>query len=312
MTKRETIHYLSADKKTSINGFIWYPEKEPRGVVQLIHGMAEFIERYDDFARYLTERGFLVTGHDHLGHGASITDKEQWGHFGDQATSDSLLEDIRTLQQQMIQRYPELPYFLLGHSMGSFLLRKYLTVATEPFAGAIIMGTGLQPTPLVNSGIALTKSLKLRYGPTHRSKLVDDLAFGGYNKKFEPAVTKKDWLTRDDEQVQRYLEDPRSQFIFTVHSYHELFKLISAVGKHKNIAKIPRELPLLLISGAADPVGHFGKDVRSYARRLVETGHRHLKIYLYEGYRHEILNERNNHTVYRDIALWLEEQTENS
>ena len=206
--ERRDFEFLSKDMRTRIHAVEWIPDQEVKAVLQICHGMIEHIARYDDFARFLTSKGVLVTGHDHLGHGNSVSCDAEYGYFPEKNGNQCVIGDIHTLRTLTKKKYPDVPYFMLGHSMGSFLLRQYMTLHGEGLAGAIVMGTGHQPMAILTAGQAVCKSIGRMKGWKHRSKLVDDMAFGSYNKKFEPAKTSKDWLTSDEELLDMICAEP--------------------------------------------------------------------------------------------------------
>ncbi len=220
--KRE-FTYPSHDGRTQIHAAEWLPEGEPRAVLQLCHGMCEFIGRYEAFARFMAQQGFCVVGHDHLGHGASVTDQSLWGYFDGKDGNGCLLADLHALREATQGEYPGLPYFLLGHSMGSFLIRQYIARHGTGLSGALILGTGFQPPAALAGGIALCRMTAAAKGQTYRSSLINGIAIGSYNKRFEPARTKTDWLTKDAGVVDAYNADPRCTFMFTVNGYSSMF-----------------------------------------------------------------------------------------
>lgn len=241
--RKSTVEFLSGDRGTKIHGVKWEPDnREIKGILQIIHGMAEYVERYENFAEYMTERGFLVVGHDHLGHGDSVVSKEYWGYFAPKNGSDILVEDIHTLRMMTQEEYPGIPYFILGHSMGSFLLRKYLSRYGENLRGAIIMGTGNQPDKIVKLGKRVCKFLVFFRGWNHRSKLVNHMAFSGNNKRFE-AEGPNAWLTKDRNVVSSYNSEARCTFIFTLNGFYNLFDTIHDINQPEHINMIPKELP---------------------------------------------------------------------
>ena len=304
MLKKKEFSYPSADKKTKIHAVMWKPESEIRAVLQICHGMVEYIDRYDRFASFLAEQGFLVVGNDHLGHGASVTSDEEHGYFGHPDGNRYVIADIHHLRTAAQKKYPDVPYFMLGHSMGSFLLRQYLTLHGEGLTAAIIMGTGSQPRLILTAGKLICRAIALFRGWHFRSDLVDGMAFGGYNKKFEPARTDNDWLTKDSAIVDAYCADPWCTFQFTVNGYYQMFTGIEAA--QKNVGSIPKDLPLLIVSGAEDPVGNFGKGVKEVYENCREAGIKDVSIKLYPDDRHEILNETDYRTVYADLLKWME------
>ncbi|MBR5445177.1 MAG: lysophospholipase [Clostridia bacterium] len=304
MPHREPFTYPSRDGVTEIHGWLWMPEESPRAVLQIAHGMAECIDRYEPFALYLNQLGIAVTGNDHLGHGDSVTDRENWGYFADRDSLEVLLADMFALTERTKARFPGVPYVLLGHSMGSFLARNYLCRYGDCLQGAILMGTGYQPEKLVKAGLVVCSLLAKGKGWHHRSALVDGMAFGGYNKAFRPARTKMDWLSRDTEMVDRYMADPRCGFRFTLNGFHTLFTAIKQLHDPDRLAKMPKDLPVLFVSGEEDPVGDFGKGVRLSADTFLAAGMQDVDLWLYPG-RHEILNETGRDLVFAELARWL-------
>ena len=306
MAERRDFTFDSSDGRTRIHAVEWKPvQGEIKGVLQIFHGMLEFIERYEDFAEFLTEKGFVVTGNDHLGHGASVVTKEDYGYFEENNGNQALLEDVHHLKKLTEETYPDVPYYILGHSMGSFLLRQYLCIHGEELDGAIIMGTGDQPEPLLKLGKGLCRLIGKVHGWHYRSRLIDKMAFGGYNKHFKPARTRADWLTKDGTIVDRYLLDERCTFLFTVNGYYNLFTSIEEASRESNLEKMPKDLPVLFTSGKEDPVGSFGKGVEKVRKRFEAVGMTDVTWMIYENDRHEILNETDRDTVYTDLYAWL-------
>ena len=307
MARTEHFYFASHAPGRQIHGVRWLPEGQPRAVLQITHGMVEYIGRYQDFAQWLNERGFLVTGHDHLGHGNSIRTKADYGYFADEDANGTVLADVHRLTQLTKESYPGLPYFLLGHSMGSFYARQYLCQYGEELDGAIIMGTGCQPRMLVRAGKLLTTLVAAVKGWHHRSKLVTNVAFGGYNKRFEPVRTPKDWLTRDEAIVDAYIADERSSFIFTLNAYHAMFSGIDRLYDKNLLDRMPKDLPVFFVAGEEDPVGDFGKGVRQAVQMCRDAGVQRVDLKLYPKDRHEILNELDRQQVYEDLLCWMEE-----
>jgi alpha-beta hydrolase superfamily lysophospholipase len=309
--KTENFTFLSADGKTNIHAVKWFPDNgEFHAILQITHGMIEFIERYQPFANFLTGRGYLVVGHDHLGHGQSVLSQEDWGYIGLPHPSDLLVEDMHKLRTLIQSDYPEAPYFMLGHSMGSYMLRKYLTVHNEKLSGAIIMGTGTVSDLVTGFGKLTAMVLKTFRGWHYRSKFIVKGSYGSPYHCFD--LTGKDtansWLTRDEEIVKNYRADPRSSFIFTVNGYMALFEAVSYDGKLKNAEKIRKDLPMILVSGGHDPVGDFGKGVRKAYLIYKKAGIKDVRCKLYREDRHEILNELDRDQVYTDLLSWMEER----
>lgn len=307
MIKKQNYYLKSSDGKTRIHGICWIPEiNRIKGILQIAHGMVEYIDRYDDFARYLCNMGFVVTGNDHLGHGDSVPE-EDWGYLGEKGF-EYMVEDIHKIQRHFAKRFPEAPYYLLGHSMGSFITRAFLIKHGGGLDGAIIMGTGYHPPALAAFGRGLAKIIAAVKGWRYRSGFVNKMAFGSYNRKFEPARTAFDWISRDEAKVDAYVAEPRCQFVFTLNGYYELFKGIGFISNKKNMMRMPKQLPILFVSGDADPVGGKGKGVQKVYDMFVLAGMENMEIIFYEGARHEILNETNREEVYRDISDWLNKE----
>ena len=300
--------FLSNDGKTAVHAVKWMPEDgNIKAILQITHGMVEFIERYTTFAEFLSANGYMVVGHDHIGHGASVASKEDWGYFCEGNPSDVLIEDIHKLRTLIQEEYPELPYFLLGHSMGSFMLRKYLAFHPEKLRGAIIMGTGFIPEALTNVAMKLTTFVAKLRGSKYRSKLIQSLAFGADYKGFDMTGEhpENSWLTKDVEIVKAYYKEPRCTYMFTVNGYKGLFEAVNFSCNPENTAKISKKLPLFIVSGEQDPVGGLGKGVKQVYDMHKECGALDVTYKLYENDRHEILNETDKQVVFEDIMAWM-------
>ncbi|MGX7132008.1 alpha/beta fold hydrolase [Enterococcus songbeiensis] len=295
----------SADGRHFLHVALWLPQEKPKAVVQIIHGMVEHIIRYEEFALFLVEQGIAVVGHDHLGHGFSST-PEEFGHFGDQKGAEYLVADTAAVYQTYRNRFPEIPYFILGHSMGSLVLRNFLQqYPTAELSGAILMGTNHSSQIKMQAALLLTKVLMVLQGKQHPSQFLDRLAFGGFNRRFRPARTPKDWLSRDTEMVDRYLADEKTQFIFTTQAYHDLFRLTKNAGDPKKIRQGVPDFPVLLISGKEDPVGNFGKGIIALQRLLEKCWQQPIQLHLLPDGRHELLNETNRQEIYQELAEWF-------
>lgn len=300
--------FLSCDKKSNIHVVIWEPDKKvfptPLAIVQIAHGMVEYIERYDDFARFLNKAGILVVGNDHLGHGQSAKSDEDLGYFRHDKPENALILDMHHLTNIIKDKYPNTPYFLLGHSMGSFMTRKYCSIYGDELDGVIISGTGNQSPAIVSVGLILTNIVGLFKGERYRSKFLAKTMMSGYNKKIPNAKTSSDWITRDEEIVDKYVHNKYCTFLFTVNAYKGMFRNIKYIQKKHNIDKIPADLPMLMASGLCDPVGGYGKDVKKlytiYSKHIND-----ITLKLYENDRHEILNELDKDVVYKDILDWI-------
>lgn len=302
----EEFSYPSRDGMTRIHGVSWKPKGEVKAVLQICHGMVEYIERYDEFASFLSDRGYYVTGHDHLGHGQSIKSEEEYGYFHETKGNEYVIGDIHKLREITMEKYPSVPYFMLGHSMGSFLLRQYLTMYGRGLAGAIIMGTGYKGPFILGAGRLVCRTIAGVKGWKHRSNFVNNLGMGGFNKQFEPSESTKDWVTSDTKMREAYERDPLCSFTFTVNGYYHMFTGMKVLTKKESMDRIPRKLPVYFVAGEQDPVGNCGKDVKKVYRKYIDAGMNDVSIRLYKDDRHEILNETDREDVYRDIFNWLE------
>ena len=304
MVKNE-FFYPSADGKTQIHAVEWLPDGEVLAVVQIAHGVAEYIDRYEDFARFLTERGFAVVGNDHLGHGKSVAEGATPLYFGPKGSWDWVVADIRRLRDIAGEKFPGRPYYLLGHSMGSFLARTYLICHPNTVTAAVIMGTGQQPAAMTTGGRWIASLLALKGGEDQPSDLVTKLAFGAYNKQFAPNRTGFDWLSVNGENVDRYIADPLCGGNASVGLFREMLGGLAFIREEKNLAKMWKYTPVLFISGEDDPVGDMGKGVKRAYESFRKAGVTDVELKLYPGLRHEILQEDCREQVYLDIYEWM-------
>ncbi len=282
----------------------WVEESSlPRAVIVIAHGMAEHSGRYDHFARFLAENGFAVYMNDHTGHGRSAQIK---GHFADKNGWECVVKDLNALMDQAAERHPGLPVFLMGHSMGSFLTRSFIVRYGERLAGCIICGT-MGKNPGVPLGRAIASAQIRLMGPRSRGTRISKLASAGYNKRIEHPVNESAWLSTDDDVCRAFEADPLSDFPFTAAGYLDLFTGLSEISSPEWAGKVPKELPVFLIAGDQDPVGNYGAGPRQVASWLTEAGVRHVRIKIYPGMRHEVLNEVGKEEVYSDVLGWLEE-----
>lgn len=285
---------------------IYEPEGEVKAVVQVSHGMCEYIGRYECYAEHLCSCGIVLAGNDHPGHGESAASAEDLGYFAKTGGVELAVDGLRRMSELLLERYEGKPLILLGHSMGSFLARIYVTKYSENLAGAIIMGTGGPDAP-TGAGIALANLIALFRGDRHRSKLLRSIQQSGYLKKCGKGADRCDWLTRDRAVVEKYNNDKYCNYIFTVSGYRDLFSMLAEVSTEEWAATVPTDLPILLISGEDDPVGGYGKGVCKVAGALTHAGARRLTTVLIPGARHEVLNETDREETYAVIDKWLSE-----
>ena len=278
----------------------WIPEGEVKGCLQIAHGMVEHIKRYDIFATFLASKGIYTVGHSHLGHGKSIVDRSKLGYFATPNGNECVIEDIHQLRQITQKKYPDMPYFMLGHSMGSFLIRQYLGLYGSELSGAIIMGTGEQPDLIVAGGKLVCKVIAAFKGWEHRSRFVNSLVIGAFEKEMGNG-----WLSRNEENVKNYVSDKLNGFIFTLNGFYHMFDGISKMNGLEKSGKFPKELPVFFVAGSEDPVGAHGKGVETVYSRYLAKGAKNAKIKLYEGDRHEILNEDDKEVVFEDLYNWI-------
>ena len=297
--------FLSADGKTPIHAVEWLPEGQVRAVLQISHGVAEYVLRYEPFAEYLTARGFAVVGHDHLGHGQSVAEGSARLYFGPRGSWNWVVDDIDQRRNLAKAKFPQVPYFLMGHSMGSFQARTYLIRYPGAVDAAVIMGTGQMSPAIIAGGKAVAAEEAHRVGEDQTSSLVDKLAFGAYNKRFAPNRTGFDWLSLNQDNVDRYMADPLCGGNATIGLFREMLGGLSFIAKPENLKRMNLNIPVLFISGEMDPVGDCGKGVKRAFESFRKAGVRDVSLKLYPELRHEILNETCRETVYEDIYQWL-------
>lgn len=298
--------FLSNNGKTNIHVRRCTPDGTVRGIVQIAHGIAEHIKRYDGFAQYLADNGFLVVGNDHLGHGQSITSDADLGFFAETRGWDLAVSDMHKLYEITHAQFPSLPYFLFGHSMGSFLARTYIIRYPNDLCGAIICGTGQQSALIVAGGKLMGNMECKKNGPRYKSEKLNAMAFGSYNKGFAEHRTDYDWISRDSAIVDRYISDPLCGFIPSAGLFTDMMTGLQFIGKQDNISRMRKTLPLFLIAGDKDPVGENGKGVRRVYNLFKKAGMQDVSIKLYPECRHEILNELNKDEVMQDVLDWLQ------
>lgn len=299
-------YFNSSTGKNKLHARMCVPDAEPRAIVQIIHGIAEYIDRYDEFMSFLADNGIIAVGTDHLGHGKSIESEEQTGFFAYDNGWDYAVRDEEVLRLAMHENYPELPIIVFGHSMGSFMARTLLIRYPDAFNAAIISGTGNQGAALVNGGLLMGNLVTGLKGAHHYSKFLNNLAFGSYNKIYENPKTEYDWLSRDEANVQKYIDDPLCGFIPSCSLFRDMMTGVKFITNKKNLTAMNKDMPVYFMSGDMDPVGECGKGVQKAYNNFLEAGMKDVSIKLYPGGRHEMLNEINKDEVYTDILAWLD------
>lgn len=305
----EELRVPSTDGLHDIYTRLYIPQGEPKGFVQFVHGMTEHIRRYDEIMKLLCEEGYIVFGHDHLGHGYTATDENELGYIAETNGWEILIDDVHAVLRTIKERFPDInkKTVLFGHSMGSFVVR--LTVQKYPadYDDLIVCGTGGK-NPAAPFGLVLLRLIRLFKGSRHRSNTVQKLAFGSYNKSFE-GTSPYEWLTRDENVKKAYSEDKYCTFLFTVSAMQDLLRLNIKSNKQKWFESLKKDMNIFLISGSMDPVGNYGTGVQEVYNRIIKAGHEKTKIKLYKDGRHEILNETNNKEVYKDISDFIKSVT---
>lgn len=300
-----TSTYKSSDKIHDIAYYIYFPLGTVKGVVQISHGMCEYFNRYDHFARFLAQHGYVVCGNDHLGHGSSVNDNSELGYFAEENGWQCVVNDLYTLTKIMKKNYSDLPYFMLGHSMGSFMARAYCTKYSKNLDGVVFCGTSgeIKGIPIL---LSVIDGLKKIYGDKHRSRKVNKIAFGAYNNKITDNDSEYAWISRDKEVIRKYGEDEKCTFIFTLNGFENIMKVLWYVSQEKWFQTYNKSLPTLLVTGSGDPVGQYGEGVKQVYNKLIKNScNASLKIY--PDARHELLNEINKQEVYDCVLEFLQE-----
>lgn len=278
----------------------------PKAVLQLSHGMAEHILRYDSFAQALVAKGIFVYGHDHRGHGKTGEKNGLLGFFADDNGFERVVEDVKEINEYIHKQYPDTPIYLLGHSMGSFIVRRFVQRFQGQVDGVILSGTGGNPGLMGKIGKKLAKSQVRKLGNRTESQLMNKLTFGSYNKKIPKVETDFDWLTRDQQEIQRYIDDPHCGYVSTAGFFYDLLFGLDIIHKDNEVKKIEKELPFFFISGEQDPVGNYTKGVIGVIKQFRKCGMVDIDYTFYQEGRHELLNEINKQEVINDIIHWLE------
>lgn len=305
---KHEVFWLDANDHSRLFVNAWLPDIAPKAVVMLSHGMAEHSGRYARLGEALCAAGFALYAHDQRGHGKTAA-QGVLGHFAHEDGWSKVVGDLASLTQAISQRHTDLPLFLLGHSMGSYIAQAYVMHHGASVQGAILSGSNYQPVTLYRSAKQIARLERWRQGPTGRSALIDWLSFGAFNKAFKPTRTRFDWLSRDPEQVDLYIRDPLCGFRCTNQFWVDLLGGLQQISKPSNLKQIDASLPLLVIGGECDPVSQ-GKRLKDLADALAEAGHQRVDLQLYPQARHELFNETNRAEVTRDVIDWLDRTLE--
>lgn len=305
--KVENIVFDSSNGINKVHGKILVPNDVDniKGIVQFSHGMCEYFDKYDEFADFLILNGYIFCGNDHIGHGDSVNSVDERGFFADEDGYKCLIEDLYTMTKIVRDKFPNLPLFLLGHSMGSFIARCYAAKYGDKIDGLLLCGT-MGPQWAVDGGIQLANQIIKKKGKMYRSKKLDKLSFEFANIQFEPVKTKYDWTCSDENMILRYLNDKKIDFIFTVSGFKDLFYLVKKCNDEKYIKNTPKDLPIYFFSGDKDPVGENGAGVRKVVELYKKIGVKDIEFKLYKDKRHGMLHETNRKEVYNDILNWIE------
>lgn len=304
--KREEFYYLSADKKTQIHAVEWKPEGEIKGIIQIIHGVTEHILRYEECAKFFTEKGFVVVGNDHIGHGESIAPNTEPMYFGKDGSWNFVVRDMKKCMELTKQKYINTPYYMIGFSLGSFVLRTYLIdYNNDKIDGAVIIGTGDISKIEANIAMYMANKEAKKVGEEHTSPVIKQLTFDTYNKKFKPNKTDFDWLCASEEQLDKYIKDSKRGKALSAGLFRELLYGMKYTSDIKNMKKMNKELPVIFLSGDKDPVGKEGNGVIKTLKKFEKIGMKNAKIKLYAGLRHDILHEDSRYKIYTDIYKWI-------
>ncbi len=285
--------------------FKTYENEQAKAVIQLVHGSCEHIKRYDELAAYFVSQGFVVYGNDHRGHGESAKDASEYGYFGEKNGWERLVKDLKEFNQFIAKKHPNLPIIMVGHSMGSFLARHYAILYGETLAGLILSGTAHQSKALLKFGCTAAQIIRRLKGSRHRSKLMNDLSYGSFNRMYKQPRTTHEWLTRDEKVVDLFLQDEACGFVFTTAGFYDMFSGLVTITDPEKIKATPKDLPIFLIAGEHDPVGECGKTVKKAYEAYLLAGMKHVKLKLYPHMRHEIFNEFEKQHVYEDMNQFI-------
>lgn len=305
---KEEFTFDSRDGKTKLFAYRYIPDGKIKCILQLVHGMAEHIGRYEEVAEWFCNHGVLVTAQDHLGHGKSVPDGGVYGYFCAQDPATVVVRDVHRLKKMTQEAYPGIPYVIWGHSMGSFILRNYMMRYGSGIDGAIVAGTGVKPPMALKGALLLAYIQGFFLGDRHVANMLNTIAFGN-NKKI-PVENRNDWLCTDHNVVIRYDADPMCGFIFTVNGFKTLLSLLDRQNNKKNVKLMPNSLPILLLSGSEDIVGDCTEGVKKVYEEYKSIGMKNVEMKLYDGLRHEIHNEPCKEKVFEDVLAFISKRVD--
>jgi alpha-beta hydrolase superfamily lysophospholipase len=302
-----TVSRLARPDGTSVAVYKWPAPQTPRAVVQIVHGLAEHAARYDRLAQALRHAGYVVYASDHRGHGQSAREPRELGHFADREGFERVVDDVYAVNRQIVSEQPRLPVVLLGHSFGSFISQRYLALHGSSVHAAVLSGTTAGAAPLLKVALGIAKLERLRLGARSTSALLQKLTFGGYNNAFKPTKTEFDWLSRDAAEVAKYVADPLCGFAVTTQAWCDLLAGMIANEAPALRARVPKHLPIYIMSGAVDPTGRASVGPKALAAAYERAGLDQVTLRLYPDSRHELINETNRDEVTRDLIAWLDD-----
>jgi len=295
---------LASEDQLELACYAWTSGNQPKAVVQLVHGMAEHVSRYDQLATALVGEGYAVYGHDHRGHGGSIPPGDEPGHFADEDGWNLAVRDVHRVNRELAGRHPGLPIVIIAHSMGSFMLQQLLSESPDIMVAAALSGTNGKPPPLIHAGRLLTRVERRRLGPRGKSALIHKMSFEDFNKPFEPSRTDVDWLSRDTVEVDKYVSDPLCGFKCTVQVWFDMLEALGKLTSPENVSRIPKDMPIFAFCGSDDPVGG-ERGVKNLVDTYRAAWMTDVQLKIYPGGRHEMLHEVNRDEVVQDLLHWV-------
>lgn len=289
-----------------INCYNWIPECEPKAIVQIVHGMAEHCVRYTEFAERLMKEGYIVYAYDHRGHGFTAENTDELGYMDDKDNFMAMVKNAKEITDFAKSNHKNVPVVLFGHSMGSFISQRYIELYGNEIDGVILSGTnGKQNSVVLNLGITVSGFETKVKGRKHKSKTMDKLSFGNFNNNFKPNRTNFDWLSRDEKEVDKYINDPYCGAIFTSSFFYDFLRGLKAIHQQENLNRIPKKLPIYIFAGDKDPVGDKGKGIVNLYNLYKDLNIEDVNYKLYKEGRHEMLNELNKAEVIEDVLEWI-------